>query len=57
MKPYRQRQLLPKLKAQRHRLERFLASGLPADANKYVEAASKKLDKAIQLLEAKGKGE
>lgn len=51
MKPYRKHQLLPKLKAQRDRVKRLLVSGLPVDANKYVEAASKKLDKAIQLLE------
>lgn len=53
--PYRKHQLLPKLKAQRDRLERFLVSGLPADANKYIETASKKLAKAIQLLEVGGK--
>lgn len=55
IQPYRKHQLLPKLKAQRARLGRVLVSGLPADTNKYVEAASKKLDKAIRLLEAKGK--
>ena len=54
VKPYRKHQLLPKLKAQRNRLERLLVSGLPVDANKYVEAASKKLGKAIELLEARG---
>ena len=51
IKPYNNKKVLPKLQAERNRLERISVSGVPKDVVKYVEAAYKKIEKAIELLE------
>ncbi len=51
IKPYNRKKVLPKLQAERDRLERMSMSDLSEPVAKYVVAAYKKLDKAIELLE------
>ena len=47
----RKSKILPKLRAEQSRLERAAASDIPEPIVKYIEAAYKKLEKAIELLE------
>ncbi len=50
-KTYLNKKLIPKLQAERNRLERVAASDVSEAVRKYIEAAYKKLEKAINLLE------
>ena len=50
-KPYSSHKLLPKMRAERKRLERLSVSSLSEAVTKYIEAAHQKLGKAIELLE------
>ena len=53
--PYNHKKVLPKLRAERDRLERMSLSNLSTPATKYIVAAQKKLEKAIELLEKERK--
>ena len=54
-KPYLPTKILPKLRAERNRLERAAVSDIPEAVAKYIKAAYKKLEKAIALLEKERK--
>ncbi len=54
-KPYNRKKVLPKLRAERNRLERISVSGVSGLIAKYITAAQKKLEKAIELLEKEKK--
>ncbi len=50
-KSYNRKKVLPKLQAERDRLERISISEVSEPVEKYVVAAYKKLSKAVALLE------
>ena len=50
-KTYSRKKILPKLRAERNRLERIAISNIPEPVARYIEAACKKIEKAIELLE------
>ncbi|MBC8462424.1 MAG: hypothetical protein H8D67_31010 [Deltaproteobacteria bacterium] len=55
--PYPKHKILPKLRAERNRLERAAISDISEPIARYVEAAYKKIEKAIELLEKEAKSE
>ncbi len=57
IRPYSHAKMLPKLRAERNRLERLAVSNLSEAVAKYIEVAYKKLEKAIELLEKERKNE
>lgn len=56
IKPYKSKKVLPKLQAERNRLERISVSGVPKEVITYITAAFKKIEKAIALLEKEKNG-
>jgi len=49
LKPYSKSKILPKMRAEYQRLQRLAISDLPEEVIKYISAAAKKLEKAIEL--------